>query len=1416
MVVALIALLAKRDLLLYMPKLLLVLWGKVARENVAREELPVASSHVTPNRRSHATGPLVAIVAWLLLLGPEHATAQVSHGRTAEPVNVEVPYRHYSSEAGLPSDFITSLAQSEDGLLWIGTAGGVSTYDGVRFHDVVFPDSVARMDVDDLVAGADSSVWVRLAGRYVAQLRDGRLIRWHPALNDQELPRLLVRGDTLHTVIEHLPDATRWWSLAPEDRSTQPERMVYSESIPTDMRRDVTDFDIGPDGRRWLMTRNGPAWVGRGGRLRFVPLSEPLDLDWDATFRVLSTGDALLWNRETVYWLDLKTGTLRPFFETSLFGDPLEDEGVLYLPADDGVRRWHIRQRRWLPPLDVRTGAPVGSADSVLRDREGGLWIGTREGLVHLYEPEVRHLRRVGGTPLRNVGRFQVDPDGHLWANSYTNGVVRLAPRPALFTPLGETRGIVLYNRQGWPHLTGTNTGLLLRYRSDGEWEPLAPRAGAYTGYVEPSGAGIFYHNEGFFRRDPQPLAAPTPLVEWPYTDHPYTAFTYTSDGDLYVRTRRALLRGRPVTEWDGPWRFDTLAVLDDLHNTRRGALWMTHDSERDQLWLSLADGLLRVELSGAQASGARATWHRVLPGRLVETAHLVGDSLLLAPTPDGLYFLNADNGRLRRRLTEADGLLASYSIEGLVHRDTLYVGHPTGVTMLPLSTVYRTFSPPAARIAAVDQGNRTVPSHTEAAFALGERRVGFSFAPLHFTHPERVRYEHRMVPGDEAWRSSPRPFAEYTNLNPGRHQFELRARLEGRPPGPVASYSFDIPPFFYETGWFRVGCLLAVGVIIAAASYLRVHRLKRRERELAALVAIRTRELEAEKRKTEAQARHLVELDEAKSRFFANISHEFRTPLTLILGSAESAFDGRYGPLAEAFEKPLGRIRHQAHHLLRLVEQLLDLSRIEHGRLTLHPRRQDLVDLARRLTRSFAPLAERRGLRLTFRSEEPRLPVSFDPDHVEKAVSNLLSNALKFTPDGGKVFVSVDRRDLVEAHWAEVAVRDTGPGIRREDLERIFDRFEQIDGAATRRHEGTGIGLALAKELVELHGGKLLVESEPGYGSSFYVRLPLSGTEEQNARADVDATSPVRRTRPGPAEPSETEPGEVVADRAALAGDADGPGTPAVTGDGDGLARPLVLVVEDNAEVRAYLRELLAPRYRVLEAEDGAEGLAVARAEQPDLVLSDVMMPGTDGLALLDAFRADEQLRETPVLLLTARAAEADRVEGLTRGADGYLVKPFSAGELKARVGRLIQTRRVLQERYRKELRVEPAGVVVASDEEAFLRRVLEAAEAHLSESGFGAEALAEHVGVSRRQLTRKLKAVAGEPPSDILRRLRLERAAQLLEAGAGTVAEVAYAVGFKSASHFSRAFGKHFGCTPSEYGESEHGESEHGGGKA
>ena len=595
--------------------------------------------------------------------------------------------------------------------------------------------------------------------------------------------------------------------------------------------------------------------------------------------------------------------------------------------------------------------------------------------------------------------------------------------------------------------------------------------------------------------------------------------------------------------------------------------------------------------------------------------------------------------------------------------------------------------------------------------------------------------------------------------------------------------------------------CLVLSMSVYLARDFAQTKRgLERAHRELEGYgrtlehkVEARTHELRVEKEKTEAQARRLQDLDRVKSRFFANVSHEFRTPLTLILGPTESALQGAHGPLPTPLHKQLQRTRHHARRLLRLVGQLLDLARLESGKLTLHAQRADLVAFLRRIVRAFTPLAERERLTLSFRSDVRALPLAFDAEKLEQVVANLISNALKFTPEGGKVWVTLTtppgngKAASEETSAVEVVVKDTGPGIAEQDLERIFDRFEQVDGSATRAHEGTGIGLSLARELVELHGGRLLVRSERGFGSAFIVRLPLTADEEDLAPESAVLGDGVAETS--------AEALTLDATSASVEGTSEAPA------DVSPADAPVVLVVEDNADVRAFLREELEARYRIVEAADGEAGLAAARQHTPDLVLSDVMMPKLDGYALCQKLKADERLRHVPVVLLTAKAAEEDALQGLGCGADDYLPKPFNAEALRARVANLIATRRRLRAQFSREVVVQPSGVVVPSDEEAFLERVLAVIEAQMEESGFGVEALAEEVGVSARQLRRRVRAVTGESPGALVRRMRLERAGQLLEARVGTVAEVGYRVGFESASHFSKAFREHFGHAPTNH---------------
>ena len=546
----------------------------------------------------------------------------------------------------------------------------------------------------------------------------------------------------------------------------------------------------------------------------------------------------------------------------------------------------------------------------------------------------------------------------------------------------------------------------------------------------------------------------------------------------------------------------------------------------------------------------------------------------------------------------------------------------------------------------------------------------------------------------------------------------------------------------------------------------------------LEATVQARTEEviqqnhtLAAQRDEISAQADRLRALDQEKTRFFTNITHEFRTPLTLMLGPAAQIAADTHEP---ATRQQAQLVERNAQRLLHLINQLLDLSRLEAGQQALCLAPGEAVGFVRGLVGSFESLAAQRGIAYSFEADPPTLPTRFDADKLEKVVVNLLSNAFKFTPSAGEVVVQLRVAGAAEVpDWLELTVRDTGRGIAPEHLLHVFDRFYQADASDTRAHEGTGIGLALTKELVELHGGTLLLASALGRGTTATVRLPLLPATE-TALGQLPLAE-VAVAEDWPAADAAAEP----------------PAVPAEA--------PLVLLIEDNADMRAYLRTVLAPDYHLLEAENGEAGLALAREHLPDLVLTDAMMPLLDGYGVCRALKQHERTSHIPVVLLTAKADLPSRLQGLDTGADAYLTKPFRREELLTQLRNLVQGRQQLQAAYRRALAdAPPPGPPTM--EEAFLARVRQAVEAALDDETFDVETLARTLALSRTQLHRKLKALTGQAPSDLIRLVRLTRAHALLAGGTATVAEVAYQVGYGNPANFSTSFSRHFGYAPSE----------------
>ncbi len=522
--------------------------------------------------------------------------------------------------------------------------------------------------------------------------------------------------------------------------------------------------------------------------------------------------------------------------------------------------------------------------------------------------------------------------------------------------------------------------------------------------------------------------------------------------------------------------------------------------------------------------------------------------------------------------------------------------------------------------------------------------------------------------------------------------------------------------------------------------------------------------EAEQQAKISQLEAEHIKALDQLKSEFFANISHEFRTPLNLILGPLKKAYN-------EITDEEFQMMERNASKLLDLVNQLLDLAKLEVGKLEVKLSPVDLFKHFRTLCANFHSLAQTKDVDINCNIPDKSLPISIDLDKLDKIIYNLISNAIKFTPEHGAIAIAAAHHD----NQVTITIEDTGIGIPEEALPHIFDRFYQVDSSETRRFEGTGLGLALCKELVDLLGGTISIESQLNSGTKFHICLPVQL---------IDPSLIVDK----PMEPQSitTRLSDNTVERNFE----------------DEVEKPVILVVEDNKDLQEFISINLSLSFKVICQNNGEEGLRCAQEKVPDLIISDVMMPKMDGIEMVKQLRACEVTNHIPIILLTARDDDQTKLSGFDSGIDQFLNKPFDPNELRSRIENLLSLRQKLSTRYAQTINIKPSEITVSDKEATFIKQAIQVVEEHISNEDFSVEQLQNHLGLSRMQLHRKLKALTHQSASEFIRKIRLERAAQLLSQNQMTVAEVAYSVGFSHLSYFARCFKEQFGTSPSEYG--------------
>lgn len=640
------------------------------------------------------------------------------------------------------------------------------------------------------------------------------------------------------------------------------------------------------------------------------------------------------------------------------------------------------------------------------------------------------------------------------------------------------------------------------------------------------------------------------------------------------------------------------------------------------------------------------------------------------------------------------------------------------------------------------------------------DRSLAFHFALTSMRNVQHNTYTHFLDGLDQQWSPfAATPVIAYEFLPPGRYTLYVRAK---DPSGIESSNRVAIPIIVLRAWYARWWAWTLYALAFLTISFVIYRHVLLRRLEHAETLRLR-------------------ELDAVKSRIYTNITHEFRTPLTLILGVTRQLLlrNADHNPI----QTDLETVQHNGQRLLQLVNQILDLRKLEARQMTLHLVQGDVTPLLRYLFDSFHSHAHSRGIDFRNEISSEQIVMDFDADGLIKIVSNLLSNAIKFTPSGGEVVFKAERTGLAHP-GLQIEVTDTGEGIAADHLPKIFNTFFQADTPLSQTDAGTGIGLSLVKELVTLLGGSIDVHSQPGQGSAFVVLLPVT----HNAPIHESAWNP-QALEQAFATPSTTGLSE------------EGPSD---------ITAPCILIIEDNTEVARYTASCLGSQYRVIFATNGIDGIAQAYAVVPDLVISDVMMPGKDGFEVTQVLKEDQRTSHIPIILLTARSEVQDRLEGIRRGADVYLSKPFLEEELRIHVTQLLELRRKLQLRYSDDVLLSGKTVPKPEDdgtpfdldlEDTFVRQVMQCLEENICNSTFTNEDLYRTMLMSRAQLHRKLSALTGRTPNQLLTQCRLQRAETLLREGRQPIAEIALLVGFSDPSYFARVFARAYGQTPSEY---------------
>jgi len=1360
----------------------------------------------------------------------------IPHGLKAQ--NNDLIFQRFSIQEGLTHNSVLCMIQDRRGFLWFGTYDGLNRFDGYQFkeynHDYQDTTSISQNLITDLHEDSKGRIWVGTAGTGLCSM-DPFTEKFTRYKLEYEENGITTEISTISAIRED-NNGILWigtlkglFVMDPEKKNSRP--FILKEFPHGNLIINSLFLDSA-----------GDLWVGTFGNGLFKISNSP--------------------NQTLTHWKhnSRDVRTIANDNVLSIFEDKRGTIWVGYINGIDSLDRKsgdfiHFKHD---PDNPNSLNTDILNSRSITEDKWDNLWIGTTDGLNKLnrdrtvfthYRSDPSNPHSLGGNDIHAV---LLDKIGNLWLGTVNGGVslTNLQPRefhliqnePGNPNSLSSNMVRAIYEDKEEMLWIGTEGGGLNKYdRKNGifthfQSEPDNPkslqnnlvsslledsRGNFWVGY----GGSNFYINEGGLSKMDKTsnnfihynIQSSQNLGE---SDKDVMSIFEDKSSTLWLTTQNGIKRFLPEGQtWDhflhrksslegisDPWCYTMFEdsrndlwigtgsiALNKMDKNREGKFHhfsadpndpnslsshsVRHIVEDKQgyLWFATSGGGI-CQYDPKKEYFVPFTKKDGLPSNSISRIEIDDEGKLWMSTNKGICrfdpiskkFQTFDLGYGTSKHHFTTGYVnAGSSTKG--KDGTLYFGGSDGIVYFHPHKIKAAPNPAPVVLTQFNVFDTAVPGWNESTDIMlphHQNFISIEFAALSFVNAHNNRYAYYLENFDQDWiYSDDRRFVSYTNLSPGEYIFRVKAsNYDGVWGEAGINLSLTILPPWWQTWW---AYLLFFTMALITLYFLR--------KSILYWDRINT---DLRLQQTEAEKMH--ELDHAKSAFFANISHEFRTPLTLISGTVDTLKkkERNSNLRTEAYEL----IEKNASKLLELIHKLLDLSKLESGKLKVEPKPGNITDFLESLTGSFISLFESKEIFYQTELPEEKIYAYFDAPKLEMIFSNLLSNAYKFTSEGGEVIflakIKVAGQDCLKL---TVSVRDTGIGIPNDKLDHIFERFYQEESSKSRAYEGTGIGLSLVKELTTLMDGKVSVTSKPGKGSVFKVELLLKNVGPHEMNTINDRVAAINES---PTIEYKSHESNLKNRNESSISD-----------------KTKILVVEDNIDLRKFIRGQLENDFIILEAENGLTGYQTALSTLPDLIVSDVMMPDMDGFSLCEKLKREDITSHIPIILLTARADMGSRLEGLGMGADDYLTKPFKIEELSARIKNLLESRRKLRERYRNSFSLNPGEITATSMEEKFVEKLLSIMEKHHADPEFDVETLGREIGMSRTNLYRKLKAIINQHPTEFIQTYRLKKAVMLLKCHSGNISDVAYSLGFNSLTYFTRIFKKHYGVTPSEY---------------